>query len=293
MVDEREDLTDALREALVEGFLVQADLGWAGRNHWAYTVLVDLLMEAPGLGWPILREMVRRAPDEALAYLGAGPLEDLLVLHGAECIASIEREAHAYPRLRLALAGVWRNAIPEPVWERVQALLGEEDRAALEMIDEAAELRWIEAWIDGRPPTRPGDAAPEQRARREALLAAVTVTVAPGFAPWSTPVGVEVRIEWPPYGGHEAAAIDVLAAIVETLAADRDARLVGPAMADLAVVTERRLVRQAEIVEARGASPRFHVSIQRMPEGQVAALDDPRTYDEIAEEALRGLGEEM
>jgi hypothetical protein len=44
--------------------------------------------------------------DEDLAYIGAGPLEDLLRRQGPQAIDLVEREAAENPRFRFALAGV-------------------------------------------------------------------------------------------------------------------------------------------------------------------------------------------
>lgn len=45
--------------------------------------------------------------DELLAYVAAGPLEDLLKMHGFQMIDRIDQEANGDSRLQLALSGVW------------------------------------------------------------------------------------------------------------------------------------------------------------------------------------------
>lgn len=57
-----------------------------------------------------------------LAYIAAGPLEDLLRNHGAAVMALIERECVTNERLRLALSGVWIER-EDPIWDRWYALI--------------------------------------------------------------------------------------------------------------------------------------------------------------------------
>ncbi len=56
--------------------------------------------------------------------LAAGPLEDLLVRHGADFIDKVELEAQRSIFFRSLLGGVWKNAIQVDVWKRVQAAAG-------------------------------------------------------------------------------------------------------------------------------------------------------------------------
>ncbi len=85
-----------LREAIINGYLAQTG-DWAGDNHWAWEVITTLVSKAPTLGWPILRDLVERAPDDALAEIGAGPLEDLIAFHGFQTIGSSRRRRAARP----------------------------------------------------------------------------------------------------------------------------------------------------------------------------------------------------
>jgi hypothetical protein len=84
----------------------------------------------------VVYNMVRKRPEEALVFilevlrnddssviaenLSAGPLEDLLVYHGATLIDRIEQEAKRNRKFAWLLGGVWQNAMPESVWLRVQ-----------------------------------------------------------------------------------------------------------------------------------------------------------------------------
>jgi hypothetical protein len=52
--------------------------------------------------------------------LSAGPIEGLLVYHGNEFIDRIEKESERNTKLKHFLGGVWKNAMPDEIWKRVQ-----------------------------------------------------------------------------------------------------------------------------------------------------------------------------
>ena len=54
--------------------------------------------------------------------LAAGPVEDLLSLHGPSFIDRVETEAQANPNFASLLGGVWRLNMTDEVWVRVQAV---------------------------------------------------------------------------------------------------------------------------------------------------------------------------
>jgi hypothetical protein len=86
------------------------EFDWTVRNH-------------PGLGWSAILaalEDERFAPY--LGYLAAGPLEDLLCLHGANYIDLVEVQARSNPRFAKLLGGVWQSQMTEDIWNRVQSV---------------------------------------------------------------------------------------------------------------------------------------------------------------------------
>src|SRR3954468_24780931 len=97
-----------LREAVVQG-VIPAPAHESERTDWSYEVMRALISDAPEIAWPILLEIIDRAPEEALGYVAAGPLEDLINEHGFEIIDAIETEAGRNPRLRKTLVGVWQG----------------------------------------------------------------------------------------------------------------------------------------------------------------------------------------
>lgn len=85
----------------------------------------DLPREMPALCWQSILAILERIeadPDNDLfQVLAAGLLEDLLVHHGPAVIAEVERQAGRDARFNLLLGGVWRNAMSEDIWARVEA----------------------------------------------------------------------------------------------------------------------------------------------------------------------------
>ena len=57
-----------------------------------------------------------------MAALAAGPLEDLLVLHGDSFIKRIEIKADNDAQFNYLLGGVWQNKISSDVWERIKTI---------------------------------------------------------------------------------------------------------------------------------------------------------------------------
>lgn len=105
------------RQALVAGYLryVEALPGAAHpdeprdeaaeRTHAA----VDGILRhgPPELAWELVVEILRRAPDERLDAVAAGPLEDVVLRFGPALVDRIEREAERDERFRWALGCIW------------------------------------------------------------------------------------------------------------------------------------------------------------------------------------------
>lgn len=86
----------------------------------------ELPRDFPELAWScilvILEHMGPPADDRRFAVLAAGPLEDLMDLHGEAFIDRAEAEARRNPRFAMLLGGVWRSEISEPVWARMSSV---------------------------------------------------------------------------------------------------------------------------------------------------------------------------
>ena len=82
----------------------------------ATDALSELLLTAEGAetAWPLILVLIERAPDdEAVAFVAAGPLEDIVRHHGPQFAARLIEGAQRDARVRQALAGAW-------VWEDVR-----------------------------------------------------------------------------------------------------------------------------------------------------------------------------
>jgi Family of unknown function (DUF6869) len=92
--------------------------------------LEDLIRDDPETAWSIIQELVRRATrDEVLAYIAAGPLENLLCNHPRAFIDRVEDLAAQDAHFRRALSGVWGwESMPDDVLARLDALFGDEPR---------------------------------------------------------------------------------------------------------------------------------------------------------------------
>ena len=267
---------DRLSRLVIEGYLAQLH-GWEGDNHWTWSVVDELVHHRPDLAWPILLELIRRVPDDELGLLAAGPLEDFIADHGPRIIDALEAEAATNPRLCRALSGVWQNATPPSVWTRVEVLM---DRS----VDlDAGPPEWFRSQIDvaieGAPPTRAGDDSEGEVEARARLLEATSAAKLDGPEPWDVAVFLELKLE--PADPWPAGTPEVLLAVVEALAADRPAGLVPPSLADTAILTTARLVREARVTELRSRTPGYRLTLARMSPGQRAAFDSSSTLDEM------------
>ena len=68
----------------------------------------------------ITRVFEKRMSDKAFGVLAAGALEDLLACFGNLYIDRVEELARKNPRFNYLLGGVWKNAMTDDVWVRVE-----------------------------------------------------------------------------------------------------------------------------------------------------------------------------
>ena len=92
---------------------------------WAWEAMREMLWHQPEAAWPVILRLIARAEnDETLAYIAAGPLENLLADHGPTFIERVEAQAMHDSRFRRALTGVWgRSGMDQDVIRRIDALI--------------------------------------------------------------------------------------------------------------------------------------------------------------------------
>jgi hypothetical protein len=120
--------------ALITAYLLHAATstrdGTDAEQLAASDELQELVWNDPERAWPVICEVIRRASaDDVLAYVAAGPLEDLLVHHPHAFIDRVESLAKEDAHFRWAVSGVWGwNSIPDDVRRRLDKVLGDETR---------------------------------------------------------------------------------------------------------------------------------------------------------------------
>ncbi len=80
------------------------------------------------LGFRVIWEavnLVEADNTKALSFLGTGPLEDLINFHGGEMLGSLIDAARENANFCVALSCVWRNAVSETAWTRLDGALPE------------------------------------------------------------------------------------------------------------------------------------------------------------------------
>ena len=76
---------------------------------WAFDAVSDLCRDL-GTGTDVALRLIASAEDNAyLAYVAAGPVEDLIKDYGLAALTVFEKAAETSPRVIEALAGVWLN----------------------------------------------------------------------------------------------------------------------------------------------------------------------------------------
>jgi|JI10StandDraft_1071094.scaffolds.fasta_scaffold1336878_1 hypothetical protein len=92
-------------------------------NYWAYEKLCQLVKINPTKALEVIAQVLHSTEDEfVLSNLAAGPLEDLLRIHGASVLENLEIYARQDNRFRNLLAQV-DKVVPDDIWKRIEALL--------------------------------------------------------------------------------------------------------------------------------------------------------------------------
>lgn len=90
---------------------------------WSFEQLNELVHDDPEQAWKAIVAISSSSNDPAvLANLAAGPLEDLLHLHGPLFIDRFEIYTRQHPEFVYVAKGVWGSGSESSVWPRVHAL---------------------------------------------------------------------------------------------------------------------------------------------------------------------------
>jgi hypothetical protein len=120
-------LTDPVtRDQFIDAWLAGTVAGPGTSDYetswWAIEAVLALPQDDPEATWQFVLAVLQRNPLDrlALANLAAGPLEDLLVHHGPDYIERVEARAQSDVDFNELLGGIWKNAMTDEVWMRVQ-----------------------------------------------------------------------------------------------------------------------------------------------------------------------------
>lgn len=99
------------------------------QTSWGFDEVWRSLGKDPHRFWEMIKAMTIAAQDEtALAYIGAGPIEDFLSAYGDMFIDVIEQFAAINANFRYALTCVWKSDMSDELWQRVTNALGDQER---------------------------------------------------------------------------------------------------------------------------------------------------------------------
>lgn len=93
-------------------------------DFWSFETLSEFCGKNPEYAWRVIVEIYDNDPGEmVVANLAAGPLEDLLVFHGRLALGWISHQCSNDAGFVKVLQMVWRNAMPEEVWDGLNRLI--------------------------------------------------------------------------------------------------------------------------------------------------------------------------
>lgn len=119
------------RRKLIDGYinLYKPSLPKKERDSyfWAWELLDQIVIDFPEEALKIVFEMseVENIEPVVVSCIAAGPMENLLVLHGDKVIDDTVVLARRNPPFKLLLKCVWKNSMDNNTWERLQILVKE------------------------------------------------------------------------------------------------------------------------------------------------------------------------
>jgi len=92
-------------------------------DSWAWEEVERQVKTDLNKGWLITRLLIQKSESvDALFYVAAGPLEDIVDIYGDGALDGIEAECRTTKRTQLALSGIWLEA-GSPVFNRWRTLM--------------------------------------------------------------------------------------------------------------------------------------------------------------------------
>lgn len=98
---------------LIDAYPLTAD---PNRNQLVASLYLDAIVsEQPKRALNLIRRIMERANDDELGLIGAGPMEELVIEHGAQLLGDIKRLAETDERFRRVLQAAWIGRAPKHV----------------------------------------------------------------------------------------------------------------------------------------------------------------------------------
>ena len=98
---------------------------WLSGEEFSMAGAIVFPKADPETAWQaVLHIMWHDLSEKQEALVAAGPVESLLSWHGAQFIDRIEAEAQRSPAFAHLLGGVWRQDMPDEIWQRVESARG-------------------------------------------------------------------------------------------------------------------------------------------------------------------------
>ena len=110
-----------IAKAWIERWSTELESPERKKYDWVEELENDAVYENPDLAIDLVLEILKQpVSNKVREVLAAGPLEQVLANHGSRVIERVEILAKTNPEFAHLLGGVWKNAMPDEVWERVQ-----------------------------------------------------------------------------------------------------------------------------------------------------------------------------
>jgi hypothetical protein len=102
-----------------------AGAGLANCDYDANELFELLIRHDPANAWELVKRVLAASdvkPEHPeVQLLAAGPVEELLLLHGEMLIDRIESDSKVIPEVGVLLGGVWKSGIPNHIWKRIES----------------------------------------------------------------------------------------------------------------------------------------------------------------------------
>lgn len=108
-------------QAWIEMWNLDVDDPARDQFEWVEDFEYNAVYKNPEIAIDLVLEVLNLNQSNSIfEVLSAGPLEQVLAEHGAKVIERVENLARTNKDFSLLLGGVWKNAMTDDVWARVQ-----------------------------------------------------------------------------------------------------------------------------------------------------------------------------